>query len=227
MPNFKPNHILIVDDETDLCEILRFNLEAAGIKVSVAHSAIESMGTDLARFDLFLLDVLMPGMSGFQLAETLKNYPDTKATPIIFLTAKDTEADTLHGFDLGADDYVTKPFSVREVVARVSAVLRRHNPQPHKILSYEGLRVNLDLKQVTVDGNEVQLTKTEFELLYTLLSRRSQVLSREQLIREAWPPNVIVTERAVDVNITRLRKKIGPYAALITTKQGFGYCFIG
>ena len=143
---------------------------------------------------------------------------------IIFITAKDTEDDTLQGFGLGADDYVTKPLSVREVVARVSAVLKRNQPQT-KLLQYEGLAVDQSSKTFTIDNDAVELTRTEFDLLTLLLSHRGQVFTRQELLESVWPDDVIVTERTVDVNITRLRKKLGNYASCILTRQGFGYCF--
>ena len=225
--------ILIVDDEQDLCEILQYNLKAAGYEADVAYSAEEAhekiVNCKLSNskcFDLLLLDVMMPGQSGFELAQRLKADEQTSRIPIIFITAKDTEDDTLQGFGLGADDYVTKPFSVREVVARVNAVLRRNQPQT-KLLQYEGLVVDQSSKTVTIDDAAVELTRTEFDLLALLLSHRGQVFSRQELLDKVWPDDVIVTERTVDVNITRLRKKLGSYASCILTRQGFGYFFEG
>ena len=221
--------ILVVDDEMDLCDILRFNLMTQGYQADVAYSAEEAMNKlKDERFDLLLLDVMMPGMSGFELAASLRNDEATAHIPIIFLTAKDTEDDTLEGFGLGADDYVTKPFSVREVMARVKAVLNRSMSQSHQLkgkLEYKGLVMDLDQKMVVVDGETVLLTKTEYELLSLLLSHQGQVFSREQLIEEVWPKDVIVSSRAVDVNITRMRKKIGRYSACVVTRQGYGYLF--
>lgn len=218
--------ILIIDDERDLCEILLFNLNAAGYEADAVYSAEEALASVLS-YDLLLLDVMMPGMSGFELAERLKSEPKTSAIPIIFLTAKDTEDDTLQGFDLGADDYITKPFSVREVLARVKAVLHRSLPQNHRegSLRFEGLVVDFARKTIVADGEPVELTKTEFELLSLLLTHRGKVLSRQQLLDGAWPQGVVVTDRTVDVNIARLRKKIGQYSVYIVARQGFGYCF--
>ena len=182
----------------------------------------------MAHYDLLLLDVMMPGMSGFELASQLKGDEATASVPIIFLTAKDTEEDMLHGFGLGADDYVKKPFSVREVMARVKAVLcRRESVEADKpkILQHEGLVIDLSHKSVKVDGEAVALTKTEFELLVLLLSHRGKVFSRQQILDSVWPQDVIVTDRTVDVNVTRMRKKIGRYANLIVSRQGFGYVF--
>ena len=220
--------ILIIDDEQDLCEILLYNLSSAGYEAEAVCSAEEALPL-LQRFDLLLLDVMMPGMSGFELAERLKQDEKTAHIPIIFLTAKDTEDDTLRGFGLGADDYVKKPFSVREVMARVKAVLNRRKPLPQQeegeALRYEGLIVDAARKTILVDGDEVTLTKTEFELLCLLLSHRGEVLSRQQLLDGAWPKDVIVTDRAVDVNMARLRKKIGHYSQHVVSRQGFGYLF--
>ena len=217
----------MVDDEQDLCDILLYNLRAAGYQAEAVYSAEEALDK-VQSFDLLLLDVMMPGLSGFELARRLKDDEATAATPIIFLTAKDTEEDMLHGFGLGADDYIKKPFSVREVVARAKAVLSRSLPHPLKkegSLEYEGLSIDLSHKSVTVDGEAVALTKTEFELLALLLSHRGKVLSRQQILDSVWPQDVIVTDRTVDVNVTRMRKKIGRYGQMIVSRQGFGYVF--
>ena len=221
--------ILVVDDEQDLCEILKFNLETEGYQVETANSAEEALQHNLPSFDLLLLDVMMGGMSGFALAKKLKAEEATAGIPIIFLTAKDTENDTVTGFNLGADDYISKPFSLREGMVRVRAVLRRtseqHGEPQHSVISYQGLVMDLDKKTVTIDGNEVAFTKTEFELLHLLLSERGRVFSREQLIERVWPKDVLVLDRTVDVNITRLRKKVGRFAKCIVTRLGFGYYF--
>lgn len=222
--------ILVVDDEEDLCEILHFNLETEGWTVDTASSAEEALEMGVARYDLLLLDVMMGGMSGFQLARRLKDDPQTASIPIIFLTARDTENDTVTGFNLGADDYISKPFSIREVVARIRAVLRRTDDAQGqsaaaRIERYEGLILNLDKKSVSIDGEEVPFTKTEFEILSLLLSERGRVFSRQELIDRIWPKDVLVLDRTVDVNMTRLRKKVGPYAKNIVTRLGFGYYF--
>ena len=234
----RKKRILVVDDEQDLCEILLYNLKAAGYDAEAAYSgetAFEqivnrtrlALSSSEKSFDLLILDVMMPGMSGFELAERLKGNPSTSSIPIIFLTAKDTEDDTLQGFGLGADDYVTKPFSVREVVARVKAVLARSQSTAigETIVSFEGLVLDLGKKSATVDGESVSLTKTEFELLGLLLRHRGQVFSRQQIFDAVWPEDVVVSDRTVDVNITRMRKKIGRYGSYIVSRQGFGYVF--
>ena len=221
--------ILVVDDEIDLCEILKFNLETEGYEVETADSAEMALTLDIKSFDLLLLDVMMGEMSGFALAKRLKQDQQTKDLPIIFLTARDTENDTVTGFNLGADDYISKPFSIREVLVRVRAVIRRtakdNNERQPSTLKYQGLELNLDKKTVTVEGEQVAFTKTEFEILRTLLEESGRVFSRQDLINRVWPSDVLVLDRTVDVNITRLRKKIGPYSKCIVTRLGFGYFF--
>lgn len=226
----KDSRILVVDDEQDLCEILKFNLETEGYQVETANSAEEALDKDIASYNLLLLDVMMGGMSGFQLAKQLKNSEVTAHIPIIFLTARDTENDTVTGFNLGADDYISKPFSIREVMVRVRAVLRRtasrlEGAEEPAVISYQGLLLNLDKKSVSVDGEDVPFTKTEFELLRLLLEERGRVFSRQELIDRVWPKDVLVLDRTVDVNITRMRKKIGRFAKCIVTRLGFGYYF--
>lgn len=221
--------ILVVDDEQDLCEILLYNLLAAGFETETAYSG-EAAWDKIVNgnsYDLLILDVMMPGMSGFELAKRLKADEQTSRLPIIFLTAKDTEDDTLRGFGLGADDYVTKPFSVREVVARVKAVLARSlsHTMEESLVTFEGLVLDLAKKTTTVDGENVSLTKTEFELLGLLLKHRGQVFSRQQIFDAVWPEDVVVSDRTVDVNITRMRKKIGRYGNYVVSRQGFGYVF--
>ena len=221
--------ILVVDDEQDLLEILKFNLETEGYEVATASSAEEALQMDIASFSLLLLDVMMGGMSGFAMARKLKEKPTTANVPIIFLAARATENDTVTGFNLGADDYISKPFSLREVMVRVRAVLRRTATSADEgepqVLSYQGIIMNLDKKTVSIEGEDVPFTKTEFELLNLLLSERGRVFSRQELIERIWPKDVLVLDRTVDVNITRLRKKIGPFAKCIVTRLGFGYYF--
>ena len=226
----KDSRILVVDDEQDLCEILKFNLETEGYQVEIANSAEEALEKDIASYNLLLLDVMMGGMSGFQLAKQLKNSEVTAHIPIIFLTARDTENDTVTGFNLGADDYISKPFSIREVMVRVRAVLRRtasrlEGAEEPAVISYQGRLLNLNKKSVSVDGEDVPFTKTEFELLRLLLEERGRVFSRQELIDRVWPKDVLVLDRTVDVNITRMRKKIGRFAKCIVTRLGFGYYF--
>ena len=221
--------ILVVDDEQDLCDILLYNLHAAGYEAEAAYSGEMALKKEPSSYDLLILDVMMPGMSGFELAKKLKAEEQTSLIPIIFLTAKDTEEDALTGFGLGADDYVTKPFSVREVVARVKAVLARSIAQPLQkeagLISFEGLVLDLSKKTTVVDGESAGLTKTEFELLGLLLKHRGQVFSRQQIFDAVWPEDVVVSDRTVDVNITRMRKKIGRYGKYVVSRQGYGYVF--
>ncbi|MDY6027659.1 MAG: response regulator transcription factor [Prevotella sp.] len=221
--------ILVVDDEQDLLEILKFNLETDGYLVDTANSAEEALSMNLEHYDLLLLDVMMGGMSGFAMARKLKAEPATKDIPIIFLTARDTENDTVTGFNLGADDYISKPFSIREVLVRVRAVLRRtadrSDNTTSNIINYQGLQLNLDKKTVSIDDEEIPFTKTEFEILHLLLEERGRVFSRQELIDRIWPKDVLVLDRTVDVNITRLRKKVGKFAKCIVTRLGFGYYF--
>lgn len=222
--------ILVVDDEESLCEILQFNLEVEGYEVDTAFSAEEALRLPLENYSLILLDVMMGPMSGFKMARLLKQDPRTASIPIIFCTAKDTEDDTVAGLNLGADDYISKPFSTREVVARVKSVLRRAPQQAAsaekpKNISYEMLRIDIPRKQCTVDGAEVSLTKKEFEILCLLLSDRGRIFSREEILSRVWSDEVVVLDRTIDVNITRLRRKIGPYGKYIVTRLGYGYGF--
>lgn len=222
--------ILVVDDEQDLCEILKFNLEAEGYEVVTANSAEEALLLNIKSFHIILLDVMMGGASGFSMAKKLKGNSETADIPIIFLTARDTENDTVTGFNIGADDYISKPFSIREVMVRVRAVLNRttekmpNNKEPN-YLNFQGLQMNLDKKTVSIEGEDVPFTKTEFELLHLLLKEKGRVFSRQELIDRIWPKDVLVLDRTVDVNITRLRKKIGPFSKCIITRLGFGYYF--
>ena len=221
--------ILVVDDEEDLCEILKFNLETEGYEVDTAFSAEEALKMDLSVYQLLLLDVMMGEISGFKLASILRKNESTANIPIIFLTAKDTENDMLTGFNLGADDYISKPFSIRQVTARVKAVLRRtadkEQTKESDLLVYETLVMDTKRIKATVDGIEVALTKKEFEILKLLLENKGNVFSREEILSRIWKDEVYVLDRTIDVNITRLRKKIGIYGKNIVTRLGFGYCF--
>ncbi|MDF9831237.1 response regulator transcription factor [Parabacteroides sp. PF5-6] len=221
--------ILVVDDEEDLCEILKFNLETEGYAVDTANSAEEALGLDLEVYQLLLFDVMMGEISGFKLASRLKKNEKTADIPIIFLTAKDTENDMLTGFNLGADDYISKPFSIRQVAARVKAVLRRtanKEEAPEKeLLVYETLSLDTTRIKAAVDAQEIALTKKEFQILQLLLENKGKVLSREEILARIWKDEVYVLDRTIDVNITRLRKKIGAYGKNIVTRLGFGYCF--
>ena len=221
--------VLVVDDEEDLCEILQFNLENEGYIVEVAYSAEEALKMNLPGYNLILLDVMMGEISGFKLARILHENPKTAVIPIIFLSARTSENDRLTGFAIGADDYISKPFSIREVIARINAVIRRvesmrATDKPVNI-TYESLEMNLANKKVLLDHKEVSLTKKEFELLKLLLENRNRVFSRDEILSRIWSDEDGVLNRTIDVNITRLRKKIGTYEHNIVTRLGYGYCF--
>ncbi len=223
--------ILIVDDEETLCEVLKFNLEAEGYEADVAYSAEEALSMSPERYSLILLDIMMGGISGVQMANILKRNPSTADIPVIFCTAKDSEEDMVNGLHLGADDYVTKPYSVRNILARVKAVLRRAGKSAARSedtdkVAYKGLVLFPDRKVCLVDGNEVKLPRKEFEILLTLLSNRGKLFSRDELLHRIWPDEVIVLNRVVDVNITRIRQKIGEYGKNIVTRPGYGYLFV-
>lgn len=224
-----PYRILVVDDEEDLCEILQFNLETEGYIVDVAYSAEEALKKNIADYNLLLLDVMMGEMSGFKMARILRENPKTAVIPVIFLTAKDSENDRLTGFNIGADDYISKPFSIREVLARVKAVIRRVEAKKTgakvEQLTYGSLVMSLDNKKVLLDGVEIPFTKKEYEILRLLLENKNRVFSREEILTRVWSDEVIVLDRTIDVNITRLRKKIGSYGKNIVTRLGYGYCF--
>lgn len=226
MNHFK---ILVVDDEEDLCDILQFNLEDAGYMVDVANSAEEVLEMDFTKYDLFLLDVMMGEISGYKLASIIRENKETEKTPIIFLTAKDTENDMVTGFNLGCDDYISKPFSLREVLLRIKAVLKRVNDsgktKPISKLVYNTLVIDIDQKKVTIDMQDIPLTKREFEILQLLLEQRDKVFSRQEILDSVWSDEENISDRTVDVNITRIRKKIGVYDRNLVTRLGYGYCF--
>lgn len=220
--------ILVVDDEEDLCEILQFNLENEGYTVDVAYSAEEALKLDIKNYNLLLLDVMMGEISGFRMARMLREDSKTAKTPIVFLTAKDTENDRLTGFALGADDYINKPFSIREVAARIKAIFRRietAEPVVNSDIVFENLEMSLSNKKVLVDKVEVSFTKKEFEILRLFLENRNRVFTREEILSRVWSDEDGVLNRTIDVNITRLRKKIGMYEKHLVTRLGYGYCF--
>lgn len=230
--------ILVVDDELDICEILQYNLETEGFEVATACSSEEALELPLQDYGLILLDVMMGEMSGFQMARRLKGNAATAHIPIIFITALDGEDNLVKGLNIGADDYIAKPLSMKEVKARVRAVLRRtalsqqaapaaNDATADARIVYEGIALDLNAKTATCDGQELVFTKLEFELLSFFLQHPNKVFSREDLLRYCWPQDVMVLDRTVDVNITRLRKKIGRYGKQIKTRVGYGYCFEG
>ena len=226
--------ILIVDDEETLCEVLKLNLENEGYDVDIAFSAEQALSYNLKEYSLILLDIMMGEISGIKMAKMLKPNIETADIPIIFCTARDTEDDMIMGLNLGADDYITKPYTIRNVVARVKSVLRRTSSyksnanlptdKPNR-LTINGLCLDLEFKRCTVDGNEVKLTRKEFELLAYLITHRGKICSREQILSRVWSDEVVVLDRTIDVNITRLRSKIGAYGSYIITRSGFGYGF--
>lgn len=217
--------ILIVDDEVDLLEILSFNLEKSGydtVTATSAEAAYDIIKKGNHSFALILLDVMMGVMSGFELAKKLRD--EGVKTPIIFLTALDTESDLLNGFKLGADDYISKPFSVREVLARVGAVLVRSGAEQSNIIEYEDLALDLDNKIAILGDEPITLTKTEFSILSLLMNKPKKLFSREELITKVWGGDVYVEERTVDVHIARIRKKIEDSNVAIINRSGYGYC---
>jgi two-component system, OmpR family, alkaline phosphatase synthesis response regulator PhoP len=219
--------ILIVDDEKDLCEILQFNLESEGFNIDSVHSGEEALKKPLEEYDLILLDVMMSGISGFKVANIIRKEKKL-SVPIIFLTAKGEENDLLTGFNVGGDDYIPKPFSIKEVIARIKAIIKRGNKAKNEksLIYFKELKVDLKKKEISVAGENVNLTRKEFEILALLLKNIDQYISREEILQRIWKDDVIVTERNVDVNIARLRKKIGEYGSKIKGKSGYGYCFM-
>ena len=239
--------ILIVDDEEDICMILSYSLQKAGYETLVAHSAEEALellqspiANSPSLISLILLDIMMDGMSGLEMAERLKSEngkvkSENHIPPIIFLTALSDEDTVLQGFKLGADDYISKPFRIAEVLARVAAVLRRtaeqgaknqeQRPISNDCIVFEGIVVNKADMSLMVDGENVKTTRKEIELLCYLLTHRGQILSRDHLLNNVWDSNGYVLERTVDVHITHLRRKLGQYGKRIITKSGYGYLF--
>lgn len=221
--------ILIVDDEADICEILQFNLENAGFNVDCASSAEEALKKLSSGHSLILLDVMMDGMSGFRMAEVVRKERGSQI-PIIFLTAKNAENDLLTGFSAGGDDYIGKPFSIHEVIARVKAVLKRASgpssaePVENDIVSGR-IRIDISRKMVYAAESPVLLSKKEFEILYLLASHEGRVYSREDIINELWKDAPYVLDRTVDVHIARIRGKLGEYKNYLTNRSGYGYCF--
>jgi two-component system, OmpR family, alkaline phosphatase synthesis response regulator PhoP len=222
----KNKKILIVDDEKDLCEILQFNLESEGFYTEVAYSGEETLNMPLEKFDLILLDVMMGGISGYKAANIIRKEKKL-SIPIIFLTAKGEENDILTGFNVGADDYISKPFSIKEVIARIRAILKRGEKieDEEKHIVYKELIINQKKKEVTANEQTVNLTRKEYEILVLLMNNIDRYISRDEILSRIWDDEVIVTERNVDVNIARLRKKIGKYGSNIKGKSGYGYCF--
>lgn len=225
--------LLIVDDEETLCEVLKINLENEGYDVDIAFSAEQALTLHLPDYSLILLDIMMGEISGIKLAKMLKSNLQTADIPIIFCTARDTEDDMIMGLEIGADDYIIKPYTVRNVIARVKSVLRRtagnkemKTPtEKPNTLQVNGLKLDLEFKRCLVDNVEVKMARKEFELLAYLLSHRGKICSREEILNKVWSNEVVVLDRTIDVNITRIRSKIGEYGSYIVTRSGFGYGF--
>lgn len=222
------DRILVVDDEETLCDVLKLNLENEGYDVDVAYSAEQALELDLTKYSLILLDIMMGEISGIKMAKIMKSKHETANIPIIFCTAKDTEDDMIIGLNIGADDYIMKPYTIRNILARVKTVLRRTSrPSVEKseVLTVEGLQIDLRLKMCSIDGKEIKLSKKEFEILAFLMKNQNRIFTRDELLSFVWKDEVVVLDRTVDVNITRLRQKLGEYGRCIITRSGYGYGF--
>ena len=225
--------ILVVDDEETLCEILQYNLENEGYEVEVAYSAEQALKLQLENYSLIILDIMMGEISGIKLARMLKSNVKTADVHIIFCSARSSDDDMILGLEIGADDYIVKPFSVRNLLARVKCVLRRNTTSneavstivKRDILQVNGIKLDLGFKRCMINEKEVKMTRKEFELLTYLIINRGKICSRDELLTKVWKDEVIVLDRTVDVNITRLRTKIGEYAGCIVTRSGYGYGF--
>lgn len=229
--------ILVIDDEVALCEILQYNLSKEGYIVDCAYSAEEALEMDLTKYQLFIVDIMMERLSGYDFAKQVRARADLETKPFIFCSALTGEDDTVMGLNIGADDYITKPFVISEVLARVRAVLRRARIVAPKAVNtddnggyesdviFKNIRINRNAKCCYVNGEDAGLTKTEFSILLFFLTHPNRIYSREEIIRQVWSGDVIVTNRTIDTNITRLRKKIGEYGNNIVTRLGFGYGF--
>lgn len=228
--------ILVIDDEESICDIFQYNLTKEGYEVDTALSAEEALEMDLSKYQLFIVDIMMGDLSGFDFAKHLRNVSATEYTPIIFCSALNEEDEKVMGLNIGADDYVTKPFSISEVLARVRAVLRRtaaanasaqvaEDSEYETDLNYKTLRIDRNAKLAYLDNEALALTRTEFEILQFFLTHRNRIYSRQEIISSVWGEDIVVNNRTIDTNITRLRKKIGQYADNIVTRQGFGYGF--
>ena len=220
-----PVKILVVDDEMPICELMKINLEPAGFSVDIANSAEEALQKHLADYALMVFDIMMGEISGLELVSKVRAMPDVANVPIIVCTALGNEAPLIDGFTRGADDYIKKPFSMREFVVRVKSLLRRVKPEQPTIAIYKTLALDSISKTCTIDGNEIALTKKEFDMLFLFLSNPDKIFSRDEILDKIWEKNVYVVDRTIDVNINRLRKKLGEYEHHIITKQGYGYGF--
>ncbi len=224
--NAEPVKILVVDDEASICELMKINLELVGYSVDVAYSAEAALELNLSDYALMVFDIMMGEMSGLELVTKVRSRKETAEVPIIVCTALGDDKPLVEGFTRGADDYIKKPFSMQEFVARVQRLLKRTHASGHQgVVKYESLVLDTGAKSCTIDGQEVALTKKEFDLLYLFLTNRNKIFSREEILERIWEKNVYVVDRTIDVNINRLRKKMGPYESRIITRQGYGYGF--
>lgn len=231
--------ILVIDDEESVCEILKYNLEKEGYEVDAAYSAEEALEMDLSVYDLFMVDIMMDQLSGYDFAREIRKQPETELTPVLFCSALTDEDAVVKGLNIGADDYVTKPFVIGEVLARIRAILRRSNytASAHQAparntssiyepdIVFETLRIDRNDKECYIGDEQLSLTRTEFDILLFLLTHPNRIYSRGELIKEIWPGETVVSKRTIDTNITRLRKKLGNYDKNIVTRAGFGYGF--
>jgi two-component system phosphate regulon response regulator PhoB len=225
--------ILVIDDEETLCEILQYNLENEGYDVDIAYSAEQALKLQLECYSLIILDIMLEEISGIKLARMLKSNVKTADIHIIFCSARDSDDDMVMGLEIGADDYIVKPYSVRNVLARVKSVLRRNHIQSEvlpsiakpNLMQVNGLKLDLEFKRCLINENEVKMTRKEFELLVFLITHRGKICSREEILSKVWKDEVIVLDRTIDVNIRRLRSKIGTYGENIVTRCGYGYGF--
>ena len=219
-------YVLVVDDEKDLADLLSYNLRKAGYEVGTAATGLRALQAVADRRpDLIILDLMLPELSGTEVAGRIRSNPETATIPIVMLTAKGEEVDQLVGLTVGADDYVTKPFSTKVLLARVEAVLRRASRpvDGREVVTLGPIVLDMQTHDVTVDGAAVKLTLTEFRLLSSLIAAGGRVLSRALLMSRAMGPGVTVTERTIDVHITAVRKKLGPHAGIVKTVRGVGY----
>lgn len=221
------SNILIIDDEQDILDLLSYNLKKEGFSILASRDGVNGKKTAISSIpDLIILDLMLPGIDGLELCRILKKEPKTALIPIIMLTAKGQELDKVKGLEMGADDYVTKPFSVKEVAARVKALLRRTKKETSEIHNYGGLHVDLSSHEVKVNGKQVALSPLEFKLLKFFITHQERVYDREQLLDLVWGDEAFVEPRTVDVHIRRLREKVEPEGArLIKTVRGAGYRF--
>lgn len=216
--------ILVVDDEPDLCEILKFNLEAKGYQVDVVYSAEEALQLNLTKYNLILLDVMMEGISGFEMLSIIRKEKNLNI-PVIFVTAMSSEKNLLEGFQNGADDYVRKPFSINEVLVRVKAVLDRYYASGNDSHDVMGLNLDMARKRIVIDDHPIELTRTEYEIFTMLYGQPGKVFSRDEILNTIWSDQPYLSGRTVDVNITRIRKKMGSWGKCLVTRSGYGYYF--